>query len=297
MNRTRLGFLLLAGLPIGALAAYGTGCEYLQNLEKELDAECNDAGDNPCMIERCHGDGGVPPDPLFADAAVVCTLEDNKPGFCNGQGKCIECEGNSDCNGKGLQARCNTTTKRCMTCDNGVTDPDENLNEVDCGGPCGRCVGETCSADAGTPCANNLYCADGVCCNQACTEKCRSCNLPGHVGQCTNVEFMDQDPAMDPNMSCVGHFVCNGNGECKKATGKSCNNGLDCVGNICSGRCSNNSTETCNDNEDCTPGDCGNEMCLVQLGLRCNINTDCFKSSCLLAPHCAGNACATKTCQ
>jgi len=42
-------------------------------------------------------------------------------------------------------------------------------------------LGQSCSA--GTQCAST-FCVDGVCCNVACTEPIRSCNLPGSVGLC-----------------------------------------------------------------------------------------------------------------
>lgn len=56
------------------------------------------------------------------------------------------------------------------------------------------------------------FCTDGVCCAEACTETCKSCNLTGTLGMCTFVPSGNRDtngpnPCSPPNR-CDGAGVC-----------------------------------------------------------------------------------------
>jgi hypothetical protein len=56
------------------------------------------------------------------------------------------------------------------------------------------------------------FCTDGVCCGEACTETCKSCNLTGSVGSCAFVPANSRDttgpnPCGPPNR-CDGAGVC-----------------------------------------------------------------------------------------
>src|SRR5512143_2968008 len=68
-------------------------------------------------------------------------------------------------------------------CSDGAQNGDESA--VDCGGSCPPCAaGKTCST--GSDCATT-FCADGVCCDTACTGACISCNDAANLGKCSPV--------------------------------------------------------------------------------------------------------------
>jgi hypothetical protein len=76
--------------------------------------------------------------------------------------------------------------------------------------------GAGCLADA--DCVSN-HCADGVCCNMACTGACVSCNQMGSEGMCLNVPENKADPhrvCTDAGAaSCGKNGLCNGAGACQ----------------------------------------------------------------------------------
>jgi hypothetical protein len=57
------------------------------------------------------------------------------------------------------------------------------------------------------------FCTDGVCCAEACTETCKSCNLAGALGMCTFVPSGNRDPN-GPN-PCSPPQRCDGAGTCQ----------------------------------------------------------------------------------
>ena len=99
--------------------------------------------------------------------------------------------------------------------------------------------GSVCSDDA--QCASQ-HCADGVCCNMACTETCKTCNLMGSVGSCINVPaYADDENAMT---MCSGTTQsCDGQGICRREIGQPCATKNDCLGAECL-------------NQVCTPRSC-----------------------------------------
>src|SRR5208282_5340108 len=79
-------------------------------------------------------------------------------------------------------------------------------SEPDGGGAEGSVVGEASNPDGsanGVMCATNGdcqsgYCADGVCCNNACNGTCEKCSLAGTVGKCSPIPVNT-----DPDIECV----------------------------------------------------------------------------------------------
>jgi hypothetical protein len=67
-------------------------------------------------------------------------------------------------------------------------------------------------------CASN-FCAQGVCCNSACTATCQSCNCPGVGGQLHQRASGNVDPdarcAAQPTSTCGRDGTCNGSGGCR----------------------------------------------------------------------------------
>lgn len=71
----------------------------------------------------------------------------------------------------------------------------------------GTCWPTTCTAATADQCEHGV-CADGQCCDTACSGTCKACNLAGSEGTCT-----DAGSGTDPDDEC-GAFTCNGSGAC-----------------------------------------------------------------------------------
>jgi hypothetical protein len=113
------------------------------------------------------------------------------------------------------------------------------MSQCDGAGACKKVNSTSCTADAECLSGN---CVDSVCCNSACTTDCKSCNVTGSVGTCTNVTAGTDDGM------CTGTTKsCDGAGACKTDNGNTCANGTDCLSAFCvDGLCCNNAcTMTC----------------------------------------------------
>lgn len=128
----------------------------------------------------------------------------------------------------------------------------------------------------GSACANNsecrTACADGVCCETACTGECKSCNLMGMAGKCTNIAYYQPDSSyMDPNgmvpLTCTvaaNGSLCDGMGNCLKIVGKTCMLDADCLSGKCASPskvCLGAKGEPCANNAQCLSASCVNAVC------------------------------------
>ena len=90
------------------------------------------------------------------------------------------------CQTEVLNNQSTTTTTTTSTCGNSVCSSSENCST--CPSDCGVCTstlksnGQSCTT--GTQCLSGS-CVDSVCCNTACSEICKSCNVAGSVGTCS----------------------------------------------------------------------------------------------------------------
>jgi hypothetical protein len=116
-------------------------------------------------------------------------------------------------------------------------------NTCDGNGSCKYQNGQTCPSGAGT-CASN-YCVDGVCCSTGCGGQCKSCNVGGSVGTCSNTPKYVHDDNSSP--ACQAPDTCDGQGNCLSENGQDCSNGSTCAsGNCVDGKCCDTAcTETC----------------------------------------------------
>src|SRR5439155_181355 len=103
---------------------------------------------------------------------------------------------------------CSPTTHICEapTCSDGVKNGSET--DVDCGGgACTACATAKRSL-AGSDC-QSFNCADGVCCNSACTGTCQACTAAkkgsGSDGSCGTI-----GNGLDPDNECPGTAVRKG---------------------------------------------------------------------------------------
>jgi hypothetical protein len=146
------------------------------------------------------------------------------------------------------------------------------------GEPCNPNSPKHCAAPPCNECAPGLTCADGVCCDAACTGQCQACDLPGKAGTCSTVTS-GPPHGMRP--------ACRGSGACE-------------------GFCDGTSASTCADSaNECAAAVCGSADTLLQAAT-CSAAAcpspspspcapfACAHGACLT--HCAGNAdCASTT--
>ena len=182
-----------------------------------------------------------------------------------------------------------------LPCNDGVKDGTET--DVDCGGSATTCAtrcaqGKKCAA--GSDCQSG-FCADGVCCNVACTgSTCQACSAAakgqGADGLCGAV-FLGQDPhgdcPMEAASTCGRSGGCNGSGACSKYPSGTVCQGGSCAGAVltkaetCSGGvCTAPSPTT----QDCAPFQCTGGACSNG---SCATDADCASTAYCKAGTCA----------
>lgn len=171
------------------------------------------AGDAPRGARpACTSDGSVCAGYCDGSTRSACAYPDGdvcRAGSCNADGVATveaRCQGEGVCPVERQQdcgaAGCDATSEQCDgPC---ASDPSACAATEFCSA--GLCVpkrtdGQSCSADA--ECTNG-HCVDGVCCNEACTDQCAACNVPGSIGSCS--------PAVGPARG--GRAGCAGTGAC-----------------------------------------------------------------------------------
>lgn len=209
----------------------------------------------------------------YSMAGTTC----NETGACDGAGKCKLSQGNvctvnGDCvtgqcvDGVCCESACTGTCKSCNlmgfagSCQNVPMNQDDANGVPACMGTNQSCDGAgVCNKENGQTAADPSEClsgfrADGVCCDSSCTATCKSCNMAGSVGTCTNVALWQDDAD-----TCSGTTLsCDGAGACKKEVGQACTMSGEClseqcVAGVCSGRSCIGLSATCGplDNENC----------------------------------------------
>lgn len=134
-------------------------------------------------------------------------------------------------------------------------------------GTCGRALGSACTTAAECP---SGHCVDGVCCNEACTGECRGCSLDGGAGTCSNIPYYEPDPGYrndaGADAECtiaVQGGLCDGQGACKRLSGRPCQGDENCMSNKCSGtlECLGAKGEFCTLGPDCVSNSCDAGAC------------------------------------
>jgi hypothetical protein len=166
-----------------------------------------------------------------AEAGTECDDGDDEDDkVCNGQGLCVQCTQDSDCDGTEI---CETTTNECVPahCSDGELNGGET--DLDCGGPCGRtcvlnetcddwgdCVTGVCAGGLCSPCSVTEDCVDaewcdaGICITRrpvgdACSdaEQCLSGHCP-EDGVCCNQDCLGTCMACIPGQTGLGYGEC-----------------------------------------------------------------------------------------
>ncbi len=199
-------------------------------------------------------------------------------------------------------------------------------NAAGAGGTAGGTGGHAGAGGAkslGSPCSTaadcaSTFCADSVCCNNACGGACEVCDGVGTPGTC-----MAATAGTDPRGDCADQGAatcgtdgfCDGAGACRKyLAGATCQSG-GCTGSTLTfaGRCDGTGTcvsaptqscapfvcdstgqckTTCSSDADCTNGNfCVSGSCgLRPIGANCSADADCMST------HCAQGVCCASAC-
>ena len=224
---------------------------------------------NPCTDQACVGDAPMYP---ASGMGTACTSASPAAKVCDGNGACVECAASSDCTTPGmLLPSCDLPTHTCISCSDGKLNGTET--GVDCGGnTCTKCNGDVCGL--GTECKSNV-CADGACCNMACSGKCLACDVPSKAGTCSPIS-----KGLDPSGCGGDSSACDGAGMCASVimgdkAGKLCSQGADCYTGACNGMCRLPNFAPCSENTECA-----SLWCVANVCTACSANADCASNKC-----------------
>lgn len=225
--------------------------------------ECPFSAESSCGLDgQCSGSGAC----RYWSSSTVCvagTCANNVrhlTDYCSGSGTCVD-SGTQNCSPYECEgAVCRTGCSSDIHCVSGYY----------CSGS--ACVakkplGQTCGAS--NQCISGI-CADGVCCNTDCTGACRSCNIAGSVGTCSNYSANT-----DPEAECGLCRICNGIGGCSNAA----------AGTDPKDQCDQQSTASCGRDGQCS----GSGACrLWPSGTQC-VAQSCVGSTLHTADLCDGS--------
>ena len=301
---------------------------------------CKTACEGTCMSCALAGSTGtcaaIPAgmDPFNQCADQVATNPCGTSGACDGSGACSYYPAGTNC---GAASCTGSTLTQARTCDGAGTCRKATTAMCDpfgCGA--GACKATcTTSADCVAPnvCTNGScgklppgaacttaascvsgFCAQGVCCDTACTGTCLSCALTGSAGTCSPIPA-GQAPAslsqctMTSAAGCLTDGLCDGAGHCRDwPSGTQCA-AASCTGSVLTPAATCDGAGTC---KTVTPGNCpGNLLCdastMNSCKTKCTADGDCVSptvcngGTCSLKPNgtscSAGSECATNLCQ
>ena len=284
-------------------------CKDNKCCDTECIAPCYNCGSGTCLpvkggddVTECQGN-------YTCDSGGSCKRKDGQG--CTGGVVCASgfCKDGACCNTQ-CDTPCHTcTTGSCVQVKSAEDYPEcAGDNICNASGICQLKIGQTCAN--GTDCVLG-HCVDGVCCNESCTDTCKSCI----TGTCSAVKG-----AEDPG-ACDGTQSCDASGACKKKNGQDCNGGSECASAICKdGKCCDNEcvtpcrscvTGTClpitngPDNSECmTTKSCDAQgSCKLIQGQTCAGKEECLSGFCAPGGKCCDrecpalcHSCATGTC-
>ncbi|XXX77856.1 hypothetical protein WMF30_03650 [Sorangium sp. So ce134] len=234
-------------------------CDLAKACSKTEDCSSGFCADGVCCDAACDEECDA------CTAELKGSGEDGKCGPTKAETECGEAtcsEGvqtaRGTCNGEDVECEPGEET----SCETFACDPEANACFAECSedaqcATCHVCDGDACSlAPAGTPhpgceddqlcnatgeckagngqeCADAAdcgsgSCVDGVCCDTACDSPCKSCNVAGSEGTCSDVPLGEED-----GTDCSDLNVCDGAGACKLAPGERCATDDECASGDC----------------------------------------------------------------
>jgi hypothetical protein len=253
---------------------------------------CTDMTAASCSTNgKCDGAGGCQKYKMGTICAPeTCVKNIYTPAStCSSTGQCVAPDSLPCspyvCNVSSCFNACTSTTNNC-------------LSQFVCNGnSCGlKNNGASCSA--GSECGST-FCAQGVCCDKACTGSCQSCALTGTLGACTNVPSGAPDPA--GLCQDAGAASCGTNGMCQAGGCQKYPKATLCKPSTCPATTTNfTAGSTCDGNgacvtpaaSSCFPFGCGANVCKVS----CTADVDCASPAICIAGSCGlkglGKTCA-----
>jgi len=221
---------------------------------------CLDHGATACSTNGvCDGNGACQTyAPGTSCKPESCTAgKYTYPFTCDSSGQCVTA-GTRDCS----PYVCNGST-----CFDICTSDTQCVSGNHCASSsCGlKPVGANCSL--ATDCQTGL-CAQGVCCDHACTGACVACNVAGRVGSCSNVA----DKAPDPQGRCVATKpeTCGTTGNCLGGACAYVAQGLNCKAAACAGTSAVTPASTCD----------GKGICNTPANVACPSGSSCVGQTC-----------------
>ncbi len=277
---------------------------------------CDSACDGICeSCKLASAVGTCLPVPAGEDPEQQCAADlpgsCGKEGNCDGYGACRLYPAGTECVPGGCTAGVESSSRTCDgagTCRAGMTNacPSGLCTGSSCAAPCtqhaqcqtgffceaGRCALKKANAAicSSTAECQSGFCADGVCCNTRCTDRCNACNLAGKAGTCSPAAA-----GQDPRGECIAEAAttcgraggCNGNGVCRLHPANTI-----CAPTTCSSALEEASARTCDGAGVCRPAaaprNCGAYICSPA-----SCATGCTdSSSCQPGFSCQSSACA-----
>ena len=226
---------------------------------------CTPGTNSACTPYKCAGNACLTSCAIDADcaataycAATVCTPTKNLGVACGGANQCTSgfcadgvccsaaCNGSCDACTMGLGAPANGTCTVAAV-KNGTKAGSCDANNGCANKGCSCNGGGLCKSVNGASCANGAtcvsgFCADGVCCNTACSGACDACTVA--LGAAVNgtcaakgVKNKVHPNVCDANNfggSCLGPPCgCSGGAVCRGAPGAPCGANSNCLSNSC----------------------------------------------------------------
>jgi hypothetical protein len=247
--------------PLGTGDCQKSVCQGGKPTSVNDDADIAEDTDADCLKPACVN--GVPMElPDDMDTSADTPKDCQKPACVNGMSMPAPDVGDVPDAMECVEFTCNANT--------GSADPKNASKGKKCA--TGQCDGNgVCKLEDGQACTNaaecvNGNCADGVCCNAACTDECKSCAVPGKVGMCTNIPYYQEDMMYTPpggqSQACniaIAGSVCDGMGKCLRIVGTGCTMGPQCISGTCTAlKCVGATGEICT-----IPTDCESSMCAM----------------------------------
>jgi hypothetical protein len=265
--------------PTGCTAATDPDCGGCGNGRVETGETCDPPAECRSRADSCRDDSQTLRSPSGDVNACTFTCLERKRPCQAGDGECpsgCSPSGDSDCPGCGNRRV--ESGETCDPCGNTSCSSDRNTirtatgsassctfrctemaracgpSDRECPTGCPAGQDPDCRKARGQPCDNGNECvdgncADGVCCNTACNDGCRSCRNSGRVGTCSapsNSEVCGSGPnggngADDNCNGQVDEGCCGGSGDAccsdRLAERFGCESGLTCGGTGGSRRC------------------------------------------------------------
>lgn len=139
------------------------------------------------------------------DAGTACT-----PPKVSCDGVCIDPSAGGCCTANDCSGACMTcgTNHQCTTLKSQDDPTNRCTGTCDTTGTCKAKKGQACTAVAGG-CVSGTSCADGYCCDKACSGTCEACDVTGSQGTCTLLAAGAPPRA--------GRTACSGTGTCAGA--------------------------------------------------------------------------------